>query len=120
MTLTEESDFKRAETDVMALISSGYFDTVLDSIVDAAKKRQHSLRVNRSATDFGVGDAVKFNDLAATKYLHGHHAVVTEIRNKKLKVRLKRPAGKHAEFVNGEWQGSEVIVPPSIIDLIVK
>lgn len=108
----------KTKEDVLDLIATGVFDSTLDTLADAVKKRQHSVRVERSSSDFGVGDTVKFNDLTGTKYLHGHHAVVTEIRNKKLKVRLKHPVGKYSTFVDGEWQGSEVIVPPAIIDLV--
>lgn len=108
----------RTEENVLDLIATGALDSALDSLVAAIKKRQHFVRVERSSSDFGVGDTVKFNDLTGTKYLHGHHAVVTEVRNKKLKVRLKNPVGRHAVFVDGEWQGSEVIVPPAIVDLV--
>lgn len=99
-------------------IAAGEHDSSLKEIIDAAKTRQQSLRSAQKTSDFGIGDQVRFNDYCATKYLHGHQASVVGFRGKKLLVKLKNPVGKHAVLVGDKWEGSQVVVPPSIVDLV--
>lgn len=99
-------------------IEAGEHDSTLGELIEAAKARQQMLRDARKVSDFGVGDVVRFNDYCATKYLRGHHATVVGFRAKKLVVKLKNPIGKHAVLVGDKWEGSQVVVPPSIIDLV--
>ena len=106
-------------TDITAAgIAAGDYDSALSQILIAAKERQQELRLSRKVSDFGIGDVVRFNDFCGTKYLHGHQAHVVGIRAKRLVVKLKNPIGKHAALVDGKWEGSQVVVPPSIIDLV--
>jgi len=99
-------------------VAAGMHDDSLTQLLEAAKIRTQELREARKTTDFGVGDVVRFNDYCATKYLRGHHAIVTGFRGKRLLVKLKNPIGRHAKIVDGKWEGTEVAVPPSIIDLV--
>jgi hypothetical protein len=110
MTITESA--------IASGIAAGSFDSELKQIIEAAKNRQQQIRSARTVADFGIGDTVRFNDYCATKYLHGHQAAVIGFRGKKLLVKLKNPIGKHAVCVDGKWEGSEVVVPPSIVDLV--
>lgn len=103
---------------IVESIAAGEYDAALSQILIAAKERQQSLRSSRKVSDFGIGDVVRFNDFCGTKYLHGHQATVVGIRAKRLVVKLKNPIGKHATLVDGKWEGSQVVVPPSIIDLV--
>ena len=99
-------------------IASGVFDKELADIEKAVEARLLAVRKSRTASEYGIGDVVKFNTFCGTKYLHGHKATVVGIRGKKLLVKLETPMGRFARIVDGEIVSSEISVPPSIVDLV--
>lgn len=99
-------------------LNAGAYDDRLDEITEAIKKHQTELRRSRTNKEFGIGDIVKFNDYCGTKYMHGQLATVVGMKKTKLVVKMKHPTGRFARYVNGTWESSDIVVPPSIIDLV--
>jgi hypothetical protein len=111
MTLTLEA--------VQDAINSGALDADLVKIKDAVDSRMSTMRITRTTKDFGIGDAVKFNDSCGTRYVIGHTGRVVGIKQKKIVVKLDKPVGRFAKYLpNGEVVSSDIVVPTSIVDLI--
>lgn len=101
-------------------IKAGVHDAFLNDIEKAVAERLIQVRTARSAREYGIGDRVKFNSYCGTKYLHGHEAVVTGIKQKKLTVRLDRPVGRFVRYdASGSPMSVDINVPPSIVDLVL-
>lgn len=99
-------------------IAAGVYDDDLAEILENTKKRLLEVRKARSANDFGLGDKIRFNSYCGVSYLRGQQGVVVGRSGSKVTVKLSNPIGNYVEYVDGKWQGSEVLVPPSIIDLV--
>lgn len=99
-------------------LNAGAYDDRLEEILTAVKKRQTEMRRSRTIREFGIGDVVKFNDYCGTKYMHGQIATVVGLRKTKLVVKMQHPTGRFARLVDGKWESSEIVVPPSIVDLV--
>lgn len=107
-------------TDLVKEIVAGMHDSALSDIEKAVKDRLIAVRTSRSANEYGLGDRVRFNSYCGTKYLQGHEAVVTGIKQKKLIVRLVKPVGRFVRYdAAGTPTSAEVTVPPSIVDLVL-
>jgi len=106
-------------TSVLVQIASGDLDADLENIIKSAQDRLTALRRSRSSTEFSIGDKVIFNDYCGTKYIRGHKATIVGKKQKKLVVVLDTPMGRFSrQTATGEWISSEIVVPPSIIDLV--
>jgi hypothetical protein len=101
-------------------IESGTFDSDLIKIKEAVDARLKASRTSRTLADFSIGDTVVFNDLTATRYMVGHKAPVTGMKQKKVTVRLETPVGRFAHInpVTGRVESSNITVPVAIIDLV--
>jgi hypothetical protein len=99
-------------------ISLGRYDLDLADILKTAEARRTALRAKRRATEFSIGDEVRFNDACTQPDLRSNHGVVVGRRGEKLLVKPNRPIGRFARCVDGVWESSPVTVPPSSIDLI--
>lgn len=107
-------------TAIVEDIKSGAYDSLLSDIEKAVADRLTTVRTSRSAKEYGLGDKVRFNSYCGTKYLHGHEAVVTGIKQKKLTVRLIKPVGRFVRYDSaGNPSSAEIDVPPSIVDLVL-
>lgn len=107
-------------TNILEEIKSGAHDKILADIEKAVADRLMAVRTSRSSKEYGLGDRVRFNSYCGTKYLQGHEAVVTGIKQKKLTVRLIKPVGRFVRYdAAGTPISSEVTVPPSIVDLVL-
>jgi ribosomal protein L21E len=107
-----------AAENVARHIAAGVFDEQLAEIEKAVQERLMTVRRSRTAAEFGIGDEVRFNSYCGTKYLQGHTGVVVSKSKTKLVVKLSSPVGRFSTKVGDDWQGSEVRVPPSIVDLV--
>ena len=104
---------------VLRQVDAGVFDKDLEALEKAVSSRLMEVRKTRTNRDFGIGAKVKFNTYCGTKYLHGAAATVTDIKQKKLVVKLDVPMGR---FVRRDEAGNvtsvAITVPPSIVDLV--
>lgn len=80
--------------DVRLSILTGEFDDHLQLLVDDLQDRKR--RLAPKATDFSVGDTVKYVATARPKYLAGSTGVVTKINRTKVVVKIDTPVGKFA------------------------
>jgi hypothetical protein len=104
---------------VVRQIDAGVFDKELADLEKAIQMRIRKVRTTRSNRDFGIGSKVVFNDLCGTKYLHGAPATVTDIKQKKLVVKLDKPVGRFVRHdASGNLCSVAISVPPSIVDLV--
>jgi hypothetical protein len=97
-------------------ILAGQHDSRLTGIMQAVTQRQISLRGVVAPSNFGVGDAVRFNSACGTKYLIGHTARVVGRRRTKVVVLLDKPVGRFIRMTAAGPTSAEIAVPLSIID----
>lgn len=102
--------------DVSAALTSGQLDDELGKLKTMVDSRMTELRMSKTIDDFGVGDAVRFNDQCGTRYLVGETATVVGKKVKKVIVKLDSPTGRFVRYVNGEAVSPEITVPVAIID----
>ena len=78
--------------------SSGRVGTIADAI-DARRELLHTVRSATAIAQFCVGDTVMFNASIRPRYLRHEVAVITELDDHWVTVRLWRPVGR---FCDGE------------------
>lgn len=100
-------------------INAGMHDSILAELESAISTRLMTVRETRTAKDYGLGDKVKFNTYCGTKYLQGREAVVVGMKQKKLVVKMTNPVGRFVRYENGNAVSSDIVVPPSIVDLVL-
>jgi hypothetical protein len=108
MTLTIEA--------VQAAIMSGELDADLGKLSTTLEKRLSDVRLTKTATDFGVGDKVRFNNSCGTRYLVGETAQVVGMKRTKIVVKLDKPQGRFARYTPAGVESASITVPISIVD----
>jgi len=108
MTLTIEA--------VQAAITSGELDADLGKLSTTLEKRLSEVRLTKTATDFGIGDRVRFNNSCGTRYLVGEYARVTGMKRTKIVVQLEKPMGRFARYTPTGTESANITVPISIVD----
>jgi hypothetical protein len=107
-------------TTIIDEINAGMHDSVLAELESAISTRLMTVRETRTSKDYGLGDRVKFNTYCGTKYLHGREAIVVGMKQKKLVVKMDKPVGRFVRYdEQGNPTSSEIVVPPSIVDLVL-
>ena len=101
---SEQADrtLKPAERQLLDAITAGELDEHLVAIADAVLARRQLLHTVSSAAalaELCVGDTVMFNRRIRPRYLERELAVITEIDERWVTVRLWRPVGR---FGDGE------------------
>ena len=99
---SEDRALKLPERQLLDAIASGELDDHLVAIADAVHARRELLHTVRSATAIAqlcVGDSVMFNRNVRPRYLEHELAVITELDERGVTVRLARPVGR---FRDGE------------------
>jgi hypothetical protein len=81
-------------SDLRLAILTGTFDDSLDLLVADLQDRKR--RTAPKATDFSVGDTVKYVPAVRPKYLAGAVGKITKINRTKVVVRLDTPVGRFA------------------------
>lgn len=95
----------------------GTLDADLTKLALAIEARQSKVRASTKATDFGIGDAVRFNNHCGTRYLVGHTARVVGMKRTKIVVKLDKPTGRFARVMpGGQVESASITVPISIVD----
>jgi hypothetical protein len=95
------------ERQLLDAIADGELDQHLVAIADAVRARRELLHTVEAATALAslcVGDTVMFNHRVRPRYLEHELAVITELGDRWVAVRLLRPAGR--------FQDGEVRRPP--------
>jgi hypothetical protein len=103
----DDQQLKASERQLLDAIASGALDQHLVAIADAIDARRELLHTVRSATaiaQFCVGDTVMFNGSIRPRYLRHEAAVITELDDHWVTVRLWRPVGR--------FRDGEVCCPP--------
>jgi hypothetical protein len=108
MTLTIEA--------VQAAIMSGELDADLGKLSTTLEKRLSDVRLTKTATDFGVGDKVRFNNSCGTRYLVGETAQVVGMKRTKIVVKLDKPQGRFARYTPTGVESASITAPISIVD----
>jgi hypothetical protein len=108
MTLTIEA--------VQAAIMSGELDANLGKLSTTLEARLSEVRATKTATDFGIGDKVRFNNSCGTRYLVGHTAQVVGMKRTKIVVKLDNPMGRFARYTPAGMESANITVPISIVD----
>lgn len=101
---------------VKAAITSGELDKDLGALSTVVESRLATLRASKSATDFGIGDKVRFNNNCGTRYLVGETARVTGMKRTKIVVQLDKPMGRFARHTANGVESANITVPISIVD----
>lgn len=103
---------------VLAAIGGGDLDTDLINIISAAQQRLSQVRSTKTVKDFGIGDAVKFNDTCGTRYLVGHTGRIVGMKRTKLVVTLDVPTGRFARVnpITRQVESAHITVPIAIVD----
>ena len=101
---------------VKAAIQSGELDKDLGAISTVVESRLATLRATKTATDFGIGDKVRFNNSCGTRYLVGHTAQVVGMKRTKIVVKLDNPMGRFARYTPAGVESANITVPISIVD----
>ena len=99
---SEDRALKLPERQLLDAIASGELDDHLVAIADAVHARRELLHTVRSATAIAqlcVGDTVMFTGNVRPRYLEHELAVITELDEHWVTVRLARPVGR---FRDGE------------------
>jgi hypothetical protein len=94
---SEDRALKVPERQLLDAIASGELDDHLVAIADAVRARRELLHTVRSATAIAqlcVGDSVMFNRNVRPRYLEHELAVITELDERGVTVRLARPVGR--------------------------
>lgn len=104
MLWSEQDDraLKAPERGLLDAIAAGELDEHLVAISDAVQARRELLHTVKSATAIArlcVGDVVMFNRGIRPRYLEHELAVITELDERWVTVRLARPVGR---FRDGE------------------
>lgn len=97
---TEDRRLKDPERQLLDAITVGELDAHLVAIADAVHARRQLLRTVRSAqaiAELCVGDAVMFTNGIRPRYLEHELAVVTDVDDRTVSVRLSRPVGRFGE-----------------------
>lgn len=79
-------------------IYNGEYDQSLDQIAMAIQIRRDMLRPK--ATDFKVGEKVRYNSHTRPKYLAGATGVIQKINRTKVTVMLDKPTGRFYGPIN--------------------
>ena len=93
---------KAPERQLLDAIASGALDQHLVAIaaaIDARRELLHTVRAATTIAQFCVGDTVMFNASIRPQYLRHEAAVITELDDHWVTVRLWRPVGR---FRDGE------------------
>lgn len=101
---------------VQAAITSGELDKDLGALSTLVQSRLAEIRATKSATDFGIGDKVRFNNNCGTRYLVGETARVTGMKRTKIVVQLDKPVGRFARYTPTGVESANITVPISIVD----
>jgi len=99
---SEERALKDPERQLLDAIASGELDEHLVAIADAVHARRELLHTVRSATaiaELCVGDMVMLNGNVRPRYLARELALITELDEHWVTLRLARPVGR---FRDGE------------------
>lgn len=100
-----------------AAISSGQLDGDIGRLSSAVDSRLAAIRASKKATDFGIGDTVRFNNNCGTRYLVGHTARVVGMKRTKIVVKLDKPMGRFAHVSpTGTLESASITVPIAIVD----
>ena len=100
-----------------AAIASGQLDGDIGRLSSAVDARLEQVRASKKATDFGIGDKVKFNSHCGTRYLVGHTARVVGMKRTKIVVKLDKPMGRFAHVSStGVLESASITVPIAIVD----
>lgn len=98
----EDRALRLRERQLLDAIASGELDDHLVAIADAVHARRELLHTVRSATAIAqlcVGDTVMFNGNVRPRYLEHELAVITELDEHWVTVRLARPVGRFRDGV---------------------
>ena len=98
----DDRRMKLPERQLLEAIADGELDEHLVAIADAVQARRDLLHTVESATalaDLCVGETVMFNRRVRPRYLERQLAVITELDDHAVTVRLWRPVGR---FRDGE------------------
>jgi hypothetical protein len=98
----KDRQLKVPERQLLDAIANGELDQHLVAIADAVHARRELLHTVRSAnaiSEFCVGDTVMFNGAIRPRYLQHEAAVITELDDHWVTVRLWRAVGR---FGNGQ------------------
>ena len=93
----ETTDATEPERLLLDAIAAGALDHHLVAIGDAIHARRellHTVRAANAISQLCVGDHVRFNHQVRPRYLEYEHAVITEIDDRWVAVRLSRPVGR--------------------------
>ena len=101
---------------VRAAIESGEMDNDLGALSTLVENRLAAVRSSKKATDFGIGDKVRFNNNCGTRYLVGATARVTGMKRTKIVVQLEKPQGRFARYTPTGTESANITVPISIVD----
>ena len=77
---------------IAAGILNGEFDEYLDGMMQTIKSRMDALAPK--ATDYNVGDRVRYTSNTRPKYLAGEQGTIVQINRTKVVVQLDRPCGR--------------------------
>jgi hypothetical protein len=94
---TQDRRLNDPERQLLDAISAGELDEHLVAIGDAVHARRQLLRTVRSAQAIAalcVGDTVMFTDRIRPRYLEHELAEVTDVDDRTVTVRLRRPVGR--------------------------
>ena len=97
---SEDRTLKLPERQLLDAIASGELDDHLVAIADAVHARRELLHTVRSATAIAqlcVGDTVMFNGNVRPGYLEHELAVITELDEHWVTLRLARPVGRFGD-----------------------
>jgi hypothetical protein len=95
-----DQPLKAPERQLLDAIASGELDQHLVAIADAARARRELLHTVRSASaiaEFCVGDTVMFTGAIRPRYLEHEAAVITDLDDHWVTVRLWRPVGRFGD-----------------------
>ena len=107
----DDRALKPADLQLLDAIAAGELDEHLIALADAVQARLRLLHTVNSAAalaQFCVGDTVMFNRRIRPRYLEHELAVVTEVDDRSVSVRLWRPVGRFGE--------GELRCPPLALD----
>ena len=97
---TQDRRLKDPERRLLDAITAGELDEHLVAIADAVHARRqllHTVRSARAIAELCVGDTVMFTNRIRPRYLEHELAEVTEVDDRTVTVRLRRPVGRFGE-----------------------
>lgn len=89
-------------------IVAGKLDDCLNILAEAIAFRRERLNAKKM-NSFNIGDKVKFNNSVKPKYLRGIQATITNVRRKRIEIKLDYSIGRFA---------SRITCPVSLIEKI--